>query len=85
MDTRTHIILAAELATHGLSIGPTSGEGRAVAEGHPHRRAGRLSRPVRQAKKGPRRARQVPGAVKRLVWTIRVCEHDCLGRRFNTF
>ncbi len=37
------------------------------------------------AKKGPRRARQVPGITKRLVWAIRTREHDCCGKKIQYF
>ncbi|NOU10117.1 MAG: hypothetical protein HOO98_08900 [Nitrospira sp.] len=37
------------------------------------------------AKKGPRRARQVSGAVKRLIWAIRAREHDCCGQKIQYF
>ena len=37
------------------------------------------------AKKGPRRVRQVPGTVKRLVWAIRAREHDCCGQKIQYF
>ncbi len=37
------------------------------------------------AKKGPRGARKVPGAVKRLVWAIRTREHACCGRKIQCF
>ena len=33
------------------------------------------------AKKGPRRARQVPTTIKRLIWELRVREYDCCGQK----
>ena len=38
-----------------------------------------------QAKKGPRRARQVPAMIKRLIWELRVREHDCCGQKIAYF
>ena len=38
-----------------------------------------------QAKKGPRRARQVPATIKRLIWELRVREHDCCGQKIAYF
>lgn len=38
-----------------------------------------------QAKKGPRRARQVPSTLKRLVWELRTREHDCCGQKIAYF
>ena len=38
-----------------------------------------------EAKKGPRRGRQVPGTVKRLVWAIRLREHNCCGQKIQYF
>jgi transposase len=90
MDTRTRIILATELATQGLSVSAIARQlGRhretiglwltAVGiEGLP----AFLDR-YAEAKTGPRRARQVPGAVKRLVWAIRAREHDCCGQKIQ--
>jgi len=92
MDTRTRMIVAAELATHGLSI---SAIARQLDR---HRETiGLWLKAIRieglpafleryaEAKKGPRRGRQVPGAVKRLVWAIRVREHDCCGQKIQYF
>jgi len=92
MDTRTRIILATELATQGLSI-------CAIARQlNRHRETiGLWLKAIRieglpafleryaAAKKGPRRARQVPGAVKRLVWAIRTREHACCGQKIQYF
>lgn len=92
MDTRTRIIRATELAAQGLSIS-------AIARQLDRHRetVGLWLKAIRieglpkfieryvQAKKGPRRARQVPGAVKRLVWAIRVREHDCCGQKIQYF
>ena len=93
MDTRTRIILAAELATQGLSISAiacqldrhreTMGLGlKAIRiEGLP----AFLDR-YTAAKKGPRRARQVPGAVKRLVCgPFAPASTTVAGRKFRTF
>jgi transposase InsO family protein len=38
-----------------------------------------------QAKKGPRRARQVPARIKRLIWELRVRELDCCGQKIAYF
>lgn len=90
MDTRTRIIVAAEPATQGFSISTIA---RRLDR---HRETvglwlkairieglhGFLDRYV-QAKKGPRRGRQVPGAVERLVWAIRIREHDCCGQKIQ--
>jgi transposase len=38
-----------------------------------------------QAKKGPRRARQVPPTIKRLIWELRTREHDCCGQKIAYF
>ena len=88
MDTRTRILLAAELATQGLSV---SAIARPLDR---HRETiGLWLKAVRlegrsafrdryaEAKTGPRRARQVPGAVKRLVWAMRARAHDCCGQK----
>lgn len=92
MDTRTRIIVAAELAAQGLSISTIAGQLdrhretvglwlKAVRiEGLP----AFLSR-YAAAKKGPRRARQIPGTVKRFVWAIRAREHDCCGQKIQYF
>lgn len=37
------------------------------------------------AKKCPRRARQVPATIKRLIWELRVREHDCCGQKIAYF
>lgn len=39
----------------------------------------------RQAKKAPRRERQVPVTIKRLIWELRVREHDCCGQKIAYF
>lgn len=90
MDTRTRIIVAAELAAQGLSV---SAIARQLAR---HRETiGLWLKAIRieglpvfldryvAAKKGPRRVRQVPGTVKRLVWAIRAREHDCCGQKIQ--
>jgi IS30 family transposase len=38
-----------------------------------------------QAKKGPRKRRQVDPIVKRLVWRLREREHDCCGQKIAYF
>lgn len=92
MDTRTRIIVATELAAQGLSV---SAIARQLDR---HRETiGLWLKAVRieglpaflnryaAAKKGPRRARQVPGTVKRLVWAIRAREHECCGQTIQYF
>ncbi len=92
MDTRTRIIVAAELATQGLSVS-------AIARQLDRHRetVGLWLKAVRikglaafleryaQAKKGPRRGRQVSRTVKRLVWAIRAREYDCCGQKIQYF
>ena len=92
METRTRIIVAAELAAQGLSIS-------AIARQLDRHRetVGLWLKAIRieglpiflkryaEAKKGPRRARQIPGEVKRLVWTIRAREHNCCGEKIQYF
>src|SRR5690242_21485338 len=92
MDTRTRIIVAAELATQGLSISAIARQLDRHRETvglwlHAIRIEGLSAFLDRyaEAKKGPRRGRQVPGTVKRLVWAIRLREHNCCGRRFSIF
>jgi transposase InsO family protein len=38
-----------------------------------------------QAQKGPRRARQIPATITRLIWELRVREHDCCGQKIAYF
>ena len=38
-----------------------------------------------QAKKGPRRARQVSATIKQLIWALRVREHECCGQKIAYF
>ena len=38
-----------------------------------------------QAKKAPRRARQVPATIQRLIWDLRVRERDCCGKKIAYF
>lgn len=92
MQTPTQITLAWELAAQGLSqtkIAAHLGRHREtiglwhngiVAYGL----SGFLER-HRQAKKGPRRARQVPATLKRLIWELRVREHECCGQKIAYF
>lgn len=92
MDTRTRIVVAAELATQGLSVSTIA---RRLDR---HRETiGLWLKAIRiegllafldryaAAKKGPRRGRQVSGTVKRLVWAIRLREHDCCGQKIQYF
>jgi len=92
MDTRTRIIVAAELAAQGLSV---SAIARQLDR---HRETiGLWLKAIRieglpvfldryaAAKKGPRRGRQTSGMVKRLVWAIRAREHDCCGQKIQYF
>jgi transposase len=92
MQTHTQITLAWELAAQGLS------HRRIAAHLGRHREtvglwlngvatdglAGFLARHA-QAKKGPRRARQVPATIKRLIWALRVREHECCGQKIAYF
>ena len=92
MDTRTRIIVVAELAAQGFSISAIARQLdrhretvglwlKAVRlEGLP----AFLSR-YAAAKKGPRRARQVSGTIKRLAWAIRAREHECCGQKIQHF
>lgn len=92
MQTPTQITLAYELAAQGLS--------RTTIAAHlgRHREtiglwlkgiatdglAGFLARHA-QAKQGPRRARQVSATIKRLIWALRVREHECCGQKIAYF
>lgn len=92
MQTLTHMTLAYELAEQGLS------HTKIAAHLGRHREtiglwlkgmatyglSGFLERHT-QAKKGPRRARQVPARIKRLIWELRVREHDCCGQKIAYF
>jgi transposase len=92
MQTLTQLTLAFELAEQGLS------HTKIAAHLGRHREtiglwlkgmanyglAGFLDRHT-QAKKGPRRARQVPARIKRLIWELRVREHDCCGQKIAYF
>lgn len=92
MQTLTQITLASELAAQGLS------QTKIAAHLGRHRKtiglwlkgiatdglAGFLTRHS-QAKKGPRRARQVPVSIKRLIWEVRVREHECCGQKIAYF
>lgn len=92
MHTLTPLTLAFELSEQGLS--PTTMaahlgrhretiglglKGRAT-----YGRAGSLER-YTQAKTGPRRARQVPPTIKRLIGELRVRAHDCCGQKIAYF
>jgi IS30 family transposase len=92
MQTLTQLTLAFELAEQGLS------HAKIAAHLGRHREtiglwlkgiaayglSGFLERHT-QAKKGPRRARQVPATLKRLIWELRVREHDCCGQKIAYF
>ena len=87
MQTLTQMTLASELAEQGLS------HTKIAAHLGRHREtiglwlkgitryglSGFLERHT-HAKKGPRRARQVPTTIKRLIWELRVREYDCCGQ-----
>ena len=92
MPTLTPLTLAFELAEQGLShttIAAHLGRHRetiglwlkGIAA---YGLAGFLERHT-QAKKGPRRARQVPATIKRLIGELRVREHDCCGQKIAYF
>lgn len=92
METLTHITLACELTEQGLS------HTKIAAHLGRHREtiglwlkgiatyglSGFLERHT-QAKKGPRQARQVSVTIKRLIWELRVREHDCCGQKIAYF
>lgn len=92
MQTHTQITLAYELAAQGLS------HTKIAAHLGRHREtiglwlkgiatdglAGFLARHA-QAKTGPRRARQVPATIKRLIWELRAREHECCGQKIAYF
>lgn len=92
MDTSTQMTLATELAAQGLSI-------TTIARhlGRHRETIGLWLKAIRrdglrtvldqhaQAKKGPRRRRQVPFATKQLVWALRNREHDCCGQKIAYF
>ena len=92
MHTLTQLPLTLELAEQGLShtkIAARLGRHRETiglwlkgmaSDGL----AGFLDRQT-QAKKGPRQARQVPARIKRLIWELRVREHDCCGQKIAYF
>ncbi|MEO8341724.1 MAG: hypothetical protein ABI604_18815 [Nitrospirota bacterium] len=92
MQTLTQITLAYELATQGLShttIATHLGRHRETiglwlkgiaTDGL----SGFLARHA-QAKKGPRRARLVPATIKRLIWALRIREHECCGQKLAYF
>ena len=92
MQTITQITLAFELSEQGIS------QSKIAAHLGRHRETiglwlkgvqeyglpGFLHR-YTQAKKGPRRARQVSLAVKRRVWDLRQREYDCCGQKIAYF
>ena len=92
MHTSTQITLASELAAQGLS------HTKIAAHLGRHREtiglwlkgiatdglAGFLARHA-QAKKGPRRARQVSTTITRLIGALRVREHECCGQKIAYF
>ena len=92
MDTRTRIIVAAELATQGLSVFAIARQlYRHLETVGVWLKAIRLEglpaflERYAAAKQGPRRGRPVPGTVKRLVWAIRAREHECCGQKIPYF
>jgi len=92
MHTLTQLTLAFELAEQGLShtkIAAHLGRHRETIglwlQGMAtYGLTGYLER-YAQAKTGPRRARQVPATIKRLIWELRVREHDCCGQKIAYF
>ena len=92
MHTLTQLTLAFELAEQGLShttIAAHLGRHRETIglwlKGMAtYGLVGYLER-YTQAKAGPRRARQVPATIKRLIWELRVREHDCCGQKIAYF
>ena len=92
MQTLTQMTLASELAEQGLShtkIAAHLGRHRetiglwlkGIAS---YGLAGFRDRHT-QAKKGPRQARQVPATIKRLIWELRIREHECCGQKIAYF
>ena len=92
MQTLTQITLTWELAAQGLSqttIAAHLGRhretiGLRLKEIATDGLAGFLACHA-QAKKGPRRARQVPARIKRLIWALHVREHECCGQKIAYF
>ncbi len=92
MQTLTQMTLVVELAAHGLShtkIAAHLGKHRETIglwlQGiATYGLVGFFDRHT-QAKKGPRRARQVPARIKRLIWELRVRELDCCGQKIAYF
>ena len=92
MQTSTQITLAWELAAQGLS------HTKIAVHLERHREtiglwlngiatdglSGFLER-HRQAKKSPRRARQVSATIKRLIGELQVHEHECCGQKITYF
>jgi transposase InsO family protein len=74
----SHTKIAAHLGKHRETIGLWL-KGIAV-----YGLSGCLNRHA-QAKKGPRRARQVPAQIKRLIWDLRAREYDCCGQKIAYF
>jgi hypothetical protein len=74
----SHTTIAAHLGRHREPIGLWL---KGIAT---YGLAGFLERHV-QAKKGPRRARQVPATITRLIWKLQVREHDCCGQKIAYF
>ncbi len=92
MQTLTHITLAFELAEQGLShtkIAAHLGRHRETIglwlKGIATYGLSGFLEHHTQAKKGPRRARQVSATIKRLIWELRVREHDCCGQKIVYF
>jgi transposase InsO family protein len=92
MQTLTQMTLVVELAAQGLShtkIAAHLGKHRETIglwlQGiATYGLVGYFDRHT-QAKKGPRRARQVPARIKRLIWELRVRELDCCGQKIAYF
>jgi len=40
---------------------------------------------MRRPRRGPRRARQVPATIKRLIWALRIREPECCGQKIAYF
>lgn len=92
MQTLTHITLAFELAEQGLShtkIAAHLGRHRETIglwlKGIASYGLSGFLECHTQAKKGPRRARQVSATIKRLIWELRIREHDCCGQKIAYF
>lgn len=92
MQTLTQMTLAFELAEQGLShtkIAAHLGRHRETIglwlKGIASEGLTGFRNRHTQAKQGPRQARQVPARIKRLIWELRVREHDCCGQKIAYF